>query len=57
MEINLQRIKINTLFSVGALIIFLYAIDLILRIYLNYHQIKYYRKENGEMKHGVWKEK
>lgn len=53
MEINLQRIKVNTLFSVGALIIFLFAIDLILRIYLNYHQIKYYTRENGGMKHGI----
>jgi hypothetical protein len=56
MEINLNKIKINTLWSVGALIALLLLTDLILRIYLNYHQIKYYRSQNGGSKmdrHGI----
>lgn len=54
MEVNLQKIKIDTIWSIGFLIIFLFTIDLIMRIYLNYHQIKYYKHENGGMtQHGV----
>lgn len=53
MEVNLQKIKIDTLWSIGALVIILLAIDLVLRIYLNYHQIKYYKDQNGNSKHGL----
>lgn len=51
MEVNLQRIKVDTLWSIGAIIIILLAVDLLMRIYLNYHQIKYYRQQNGNTKH------
>lgn len=50
MEVNLQRIKVDTLWSIGAIIIILLAVDLLMRIYLNYHQIKYYRQQNGNSK-------
>lgn len=48
MEVNLQKIKVDRLLSIGAMIIILLTIDLIMRIYLNYHQIKYYREQNGK---------
>lgn len=47
MEVNLQKIQINKLLSIGTIIIILLAIDLVMRIYLNWHQIEYYREQNN----------